>query len=49
LLAELGASIMHTRLVSWEVEYGDGTGELCTADFEDDEEDLDFIPLDLDR
>ena len=33
----------------WEVEYGDGTGELCTSDFEDDEEDLVYVPLDLDR
>jgi hypothetical protein len=49
LWAEMGGAIRRTRLVPWDVEFGDGTGELCTMDFGDDEKDLNFIPSDLER
>jgi hypothetical protein len=48
-LAELGISIRVTRSISWKAEFGDGTGELCTSDFGDEEEDLNEITPDLER
>jgi hypothetical protein len=49
LWAEMGGPIRRTRTVSWAAEFGDGTGELCTLDFEKDEIDVDFITSDVER